>query len=167
MPSERRDWPPAPGSLRHPGSVPGWGHGGGAQVMVLFGYGGPYSYKHTQKGASSCGCSFSGPQTASGEQKRGPSWCQPSWVSARGKGLQERTSSQGLQKPCCLLPRKRRSFQLLALQLSQQPLFIWLRDFTAHRNVLLGAQRGWPGRWARLPRALPGALRKAAPHPPA
>lgn len=47
--------------------------------------------------------------------------------SRRGeKALQAATSSQGLRKPRCLLPGKRRSFQPLGLRLSQQPLFIWL-----------------------------------------
>lgn len=48
--------------------------------------------------------------------------------SRRGeKGLQAVMSSQGLRKPRCLLPGKRRSFQPLGLQLRQQPLFIWLQ----------------------------------------
>lgn len=44
------------------------------------------------------------------------------------KGLQGAMSAQGLQKPRCLLPGRRRSFQPLGLQLSQPPLLIWLQQ---------------------------------------
>lgn len=74
MPSEWRDRhlaiAPCTGCLfaprEHPGFVPVEAWWSSPRYGPLFGYEGLYGYKQGHEGASSCGCSFSGPETARG-----------------------------------------------------------------------------------------------------
>lgn len=115
---------PCTGSLWHPWSPRARAY----RLWLLFGSGDPCTCKQAHERANSCSCSFPGPQTAPGAQE------QRLLVSARlglreGRWLcKQQCPPRDYESHHCLLPRKRRSFQPLGLQLSQQLLFIWLRQ---------------------------------------
>lgn len=161
--------PLAPGE--HPGLVPTEAWWSSPSYGPLFGYGGLYGYKQAHEGASSCGCSFSGPQTASGAREWGPYWCQPGWVSAGGERFACSDVVPAITK--ATLPIAREKKVLPASWAPAQPAAaICLASMTSqHTETCSWApsvlQRGWPGCRARPPHTLPGALRKAALHPPA